>query len=58
MNDANKKYEHTYKSFEQLKAEIFPKLVEEEKNKENMDNVKYLATSLANKTFNEVLRNI
>lgn len=45
----------SYKSFEQLKAELFPQLVEKERNKQKENDIEKLAISLANKSFNNVI---
>ncbi len=44
-----------YKSFEQLKAEFFPQLVEKERNKQKENDIEKLAICLADKSFNEVI---
>ena len=44
-----------YKSFEQMKAQLFPSLVEEEKAKREADNIDSYAESLANESFESIL---
>lgn len=44
-----------YNSFEQLKANFFPQLVEKERNKKKENDVVKLAISLADKSFNKVI---
>ena len=51
MSEIKSNPKSIYKSFEQLKAEIFPSLVEEENKKEQMRDIKDLGISLANQVF-------
>lgn len=44
-----------YKSFEQMKAQLFPSLVEEEKAKRCPENIDCYAESLANKSLDVIL---
>lgn len=44
-----------YKSFEQLKAELFPQLVEDERNSQERKDIEQFAINLANKSFDDVL---
>lgn len=45
----------SFRNFNELKAHLFPKLVEDEKMQELRKNIKKYAVYLANKSFDRVL---
>jgi len=47
-----------YKSFEQWKAETFPKLSEEEKRKTDKSDMKKTGVSMANASFDNLLKRL
>ncbi len=52
---ASKKEQATYKSFEQLRSELFPKLVNQEIIEKTKQNSKQFGNSLANKAIEQIL---
>lgn len=54
---AKKKTTEVYKSFEQVKSEVFPKLSEEEKERSSKWTSSQLGTNLADSAIDELLSN-
>lgn len=52
---ASKKEQSIYKSFEQLRSELFPKLVDKEITEKTKQNPEQFGNSLANKAIDQVL---
>ncbi len=52
---ASKKEQATYKSFEQLRSELFPKLVDREITEKTKQNAEQFGNSLANKAIDQIL---
>jgi len=52
---ANKQEKTVYKSFEQLRSELFPKLVEHEKTNQAKQNAEQFGSCLADKAIDQML---
>ena len=52
---ANKNKQTVYKSFEQLRSELFPKLVDREIAEQTKQNSEQFGTCLANKAIDQML---
>lgn len=55
---ANKQEKTVYKSFEQLRSELFPKLVEREKTNRAKQDAEQFGSRLANKAIDQVLASV
>jgi hypothetical protein len=53
---AKKKQSKVYRSVEQLKSELFPRLYESDRDKVHPKSSKELATTLANQAINRLLK--
>lgn len=53
---ANEQIRQTFKSFEQFKAELFPKLNEQERIQAELSDSKQLGKALADKAIDQLLR--
>ncbi len=58
MTNKSNTNDQVYKSFEQWKAEIFPKLSEEEARKSDKADIKKTGISLANSSFDNLLKRL